>query len=130
MAFSMPIQNPVHRGQRDESLSGPFVWEPTQADRRQAETNHGQSLERLAQRGGMSWCEMAAIVLNKRHQRFEQPYAKAICRDVLIMRSRTVPAPLNTPGSQDGSSGTDIATARPAGSAAGETSRKSEGGEA
>jgi hypothetical protein len=78
VTFSMPIQ--------DHELPGPFVWEPTAADRSQAISNHDQTLERLAQRGGMSWCEMAAIVLNKRWQRMEQPYAKAVCRDVLLNR--------------------------------------------
>lgn len=89
--FSMPIRNHKRPGY-DPGLDGPFVWEPTQGDRRQAEANHYQSLERLAERGGMSWCEMAAIVLNKRWQKFPQAYAKAICRDVLIMRERACEA--------------------------------------
>jgi lambda repressor-like predicted transcriptional regulator len=94
--FTMPIQN--HRYDKDYSpdLDGPFVWVPTEADRRQAQSNHGQSLERLAQRGGMSWCEMAAIVLNKPWRKFEQPYAKAICRDVLVMRDRIAQAEVDT----------------------------------
>jgi hypothetical protein len=82
--FCMPIQD------RTGKLPGPFVWEPTAADRAQALANHFQTLERLAQRGGMAWSEMAAIVLNKPWQKFEPDYAKAICRDVLIMRGRTV----------------------------------------
>jgi hypothetical protein len=76
--FTMPIQ--------DRELPGPFVWVPTEADRRQALSNHNQTLERLAQRGGMSWCEMAAIVLNKEWRAFKQDYAKAVCRDVLKNR--------------------------------------------
>jgi hypothetical protein len=31
----------------------------------QAQWNHGQSLARLAERGGLDWCEAAAIVLNR-----------------------------------------------------------------
>lgn len=76
--FTMPIQDP--------KLPGPFVWEPTEADRRTARSNHSQTLERLAERGGMSWCEMAAIILNRPHQRMDQAYAKAVCRDVLLNR--------------------------------------------
>jgi hypothetical protein len=88
--FTMPIQN--HRYKRDYSpdLDGPFVWVPTAGDRRQAESNHYQTLERLAQRGGMSWCEMAAIVLNQPWRTYAPAYAKAICRDVLLMRERAL----------------------------------------
>jgi hypothetical protein len=35
------------------------VFEPHRA---QAYSNHGQTLERLAQRGGLSWCEALAIL--------------------------------------------------------------------
>lgn len=110
--FTMPIQNHARGGKRDESLNGPFVWVPTAADRQQAQTNHFQSLERLAQRGGMSWCEMAAIVLNKRWQKFEQAYAKAICRDVLIMRARQGDALQNAAPPADGPSGLTSGHAR------------------
>lgn len=78
--FSMPIQ--------DNELPGPFVWAPTPEDRAQALKNHNQTLERLAQRGGMSWCEMAAIMLHKPWRKMGQEYAKAVCRDVLIVRAR------------------------------------------
>jgi hypothetical protein len=88
--FSMPIQNGRPGRREDPALAGPFVWVPTVGDRLWAEKNHGQSLERLKERGGMSWCEMAAIVLNRPWGKFEQPYAKAICRDVL--KSRTLAA--------------------------------------
>jgi hypothetical protein len=81
--FTMPIQNHARCGKRDESLNGPFVWEPTEADRQHARANHYQSLERLAERGGMAWSEMAFILLGKRYDRqsrihTDKHYAKAI----------------------------------------------------
>jgi len=87
--FTMPIQN---RG-RGPELAGPFIWEPTKEDRQWADNNHGQTLERLAERGGMAWSEMAFIILHRRYDRSsrvhtDQAYAKAVCRDVLIMRER------------------------------------------
>lgn len=90
--FSMPIQNARYYNY-DPKLDGPYVWEPTPEDRRWADHNHGQTLERLAQRGGMAWSEMAFIVLHKAYDDFsrihkDQTYAKAVCRDVLIMRER------------------------------------------
>lgn len=87
--FTMPIQN----RQGPAELAGPFIWEPTKEDRRWADNNHGQTLERLAERGGMAWSEMAFIILHQRYDRAsrvhtDQAYAKAVCRDVLIMRER------------------------------------------
>lgn len=40
-------------------------WEILEPHRAQAMTNHGQTLERLAERGGLSPEELLAIVLDK-----------------------------------------------------------------
>ena len=86
--FTMPIQN-----RKGPDLDGPFVWVPTKADKDQAYRNHGQTLGRLAERGGMAWCEMAYILLNQRFGRGtrisqDPAYAKAACHDVLIARAK------------------------------------------
>lgn len=85
--FSMPIQNGRLGRREDTSLAGPFVWEPTAEDRRWSDRNHGQSLERLAQRGGMSWCEMAAIIGHRRWEKADQKAAKAECEAIRDARA-------------------------------------------
>lgn len=84
-AFSMPIMSKEH--------PGPFVWEPTTADIRQAYSNHGQTLERLKERGGLAWIELANILLGRRWGS-EFPdrsefFSKRVCEDALKMPGRT-----------------------------------------
>ena len=40
-------------------------------DERQAQTNHGQTLQRLAERGGLSLCEALALIEKRRWRRME-----------------------------------------------------------
>lgn len=87
--FSMPIQNGGNPNRRDVSLDGPFVWSPTADDRRWADRNHGQTLERLKERGGMSWCEMVAIIGHRRWEKADQTAAKAECDAILALRPQT-----------------------------------------
>ena len=46
----------------------------------QALTNHNQSLERLHQRGGLSWCELAAILYCVPWQRINKKYTNDMWR--------------------------------------------------
>jgi hypothetical protein len=70
MSFRMPIEN--------ENYERRYLqWEPTERDRQRADINHGQTLERLAQRGGMSWCEMAAILSDRPWHRMTEAAAIA-----------------------------------------------------
>lgn len=87
MSFSMPIQNPTWRDNYDSALDGPFVWEPTSEDRRWADRNHGQTLERLKERGGMSWCEMVAIVAHRKWEKADQNASKAECERIAALKS-------------------------------------------
>lgn len=61
-------------------------WEPTEADRKRAMANHSQTLERLHERGGMSWCEMVAILADRAWRPMDQSDAKA--RVYLILQER------------------------------------------
>lgn len=54
--FVMPIL--PRKPERDEG----YQWFPTLRDRHRAILNHGQTLERLRERGGVSWGELVAIV--------------------------------------------------------------------
>jgi hypothetical protein len=51
-----PIMGRTANGERVEHA---ISWEVAELFRAQAKRNHGQSLERLAQRGGLSWMEAA-----------------------------------------------------------------------
>ena len=73
MSKSMPIL-----GCRDFKIP----WELIEPHRQQAMENHGQTLERLAERGGLSFDEAAAVLENRRwskivwpigHERAEDP---------------------------------------------------------
>ena len=43
-----------------------------------AQSNHYQSLRRLAERGGLVWSEAAAIIQNRKFERMETSEVKAI----------------------------------------------------
>lgn len=76
--FRMPIQ---HAGK-----GACIEWTPTERDRRRANKNHGQTLERLAQRGGMDWGEMAAILCDEDWGKIRQEGAQARCNAELSSR--------------------------------------------
>lgn len=77
MQFTMPIIKT-----RED-----FTWVATRSDRHQAERNHRQSLERLKERGGVSWCELAAILENRPHRRMAQDVAQDACMAQLQART-------------------------------------------
>lgn len=57
--FQMPI---LRRGRN----LGHVTFDATDPIRRQADRNHGQTLERLRERGGLCWTELYCAVYNKR----------------------------------------------------------------
>ena len=46
----------------------------------QAKQNHNQSVTRLAERGGLSWCELHAVLHDKRYQKMDTNEAMLACR--------------------------------------------------
>lgn len=48
-------------------------------DHQQAYTNHQQTLFRLGERGGLSWCEAAAIIEKRKWHSMDEADAKAAC---------------------------------------------------
>jgi len=40
-------------------------WEIVEPHRKRAEKNHYQTLERLAERGGLSWAELVAVMADR-----------------------------------------------------------------
>lgn len=75
----MRVQGPPARGVREPQPEF-FEWQPSQRDQQQAVMNHGgQTLDRLNERGGVSWCELAAILRGERWQRRDHEGARALC---------------------------------------------------
>lgn len=59
-AFAMPVTDQADaQGKR---VKVTFTWEPTDAQRDRARRNHGQTLERLRERGGVCWTELYCIL--------------------------------------------------------------------
>lgn len=59
--FAMPI---MERDDRDRRVApNPiFTWPTTEDQRNRAKSNHGQTLERLRERGGVCWTELYCIL--------------------------------------------------------------------
>jgi lambda repressor-like predicted transcriptional regulator len=79
----------------------------------QAFKNHGQSVARLKARGGLSWCELAAVLGDREYRRMDRDGAhEAAMRRVLAWQDRqrrnadaraptmTTPTPGRTKGEQ------------------------------
>ena len=49
---------------------------------KQAYSNHYQTVERLAERGGLSWCELHAVLNNRPWQKLDENTAIAECRAI------------------------------------------------
>lgn len=77
-SFAMPMM-PEGRMQKPGEVLPTFTWEPTAAQRQQARSNHGQTLERLRERGGVSWCELSAILECRRYVGIKYGVARALC---------------------------------------------------
>jgi hypothetical protein len=46
----------------------------------QARSNHGQSVDQLASRGGLSWCELYAVLHNRKWEKIDNNEAMIACR--------------------------------------------------
>jgi hypothetical protein len=56
-----------------------FTFFPTDADREQCKKNHGQTLERLNERGGLTWDELLAVLHHRDWVRVPTEKAKERC---------------------------------------------------
>lgn len=55
-------------------------WQLVADHGKQAQANHYQTVERLAERGGLSWCELHAVLHNRKWQKMDQNDAMLGCR--------------------------------------------------
>ena len=46
----------------------------------QADRNHYQTVHRLAERGGLSWCELYAVLHDRKWQKVDETEAMEACR--------------------------------------------------
>lgn len=53
-------------------------WSIVEPHREAAMGNHHQTLERLAERGGLSWCELAAVLGDRRWRPLPEAEAKRL----------------------------------------------------
>lgn len=56
-----------------------FTFDATSADRDWSQNNHYHTLERLKEGGGMTWCELAAILNHRKWQKMDQHEAYQSC---------------------------------------------------
>jgi hypothetical protein len=78
---------PVLFGSREQHLMAELPrsvpWSVLAGHEDQAQQNHSQTLERLAERGGLGWDEMWCIVHGKRwHERADEETCRAWLRGV------------------------------------------------
>lgn len=59
-------------------------WPMMAPHEKQAQRNHSQSLERLAERGGLSACEACAVLDDREYRRMTRPEAHARLKDLFI----------------------------------------------
>jgi hypothetical protein len=89
-AFVMPILGTGDVYGRIPKETITFI--PTAEDREWSKRNHGQTLERIRERGGFGWCELAAVFERRPWHKMPQDEAEAVCRS----RSQTT-EPGDTP---------------------------------
>lgn len=76
-----PILQSVYNGIK---LTVPL--EAVEAHARQADINHGQSVKRLADRGGLSWSELAAVLEDRKWRKMDLDDAhETVMRIVLAL---------------------------------------------
>jgi hypothetical protein len=68
-------------------------WQLVQEHAGQARTNHGQTLEELARRGGLSWCELYAVLHDRRWQKMDSNDAMIACRSLEARYRAALEAP-------------------------------------
>jgi hypothetical protein len=70
-------------------------WDVVETHAKQAEQNHGQTLERLAERGGLDLSELAAVLEDRQWRSMGAwPAMETIWRHITAWNTRTTPSPI------------------------------------
>lgn len=68
----------------------------------QARDNHGQTVKRLAERGGLSWCELHAVLHNRKWEKMDSNDAMIACRALEAKYLAALTSPVApTPSAED-----------------------------
>ena len=89
----------MHRDDKGNRVQASVPWELLAPFGAQAQANHSQSLERLAERGGLCWTETAQVLLGKPWATFkDETLARAfvLCRVELLKLARQPSDPQHT----------------------------------
>ena len=81
MPTSEQIEKAARRGFPVLSSQGQKIdWQLVADHGEQARKNHYQTVDQLASRGGLAWCELHAVLHNKDHERMDENKAILECR--------------------------------------------------
>ena len=86
------LRFPVLRGLSKDSLPSSVPWSVVEPHSRQAMRNHDQTLERLAERGGLSPVELW-MVCHDRERVGSLPYGAQVTREEAVAWLRSVAGP-------------------------------------
>ena len=78
-------------GQRVAEHIAPIPWSVIASHEAQAQRNHDQTLQRLAERGGLSPCELVAVLTDRRWHRMDDAVAVAELDALLAAWRKTRP---------------------------------------
>lgn len=80
-----PVLDNVRYGERKLTVPLALVLE----HEKRADLNHGQTVTRLKERGGLSWCELAAVLYDRKWVRMDKDVAhEQAMRRVLVWADR------------------------------------------
>ena len=90
LAGASPVERPVRPLAWMPVLGHPLAIPAALLDARQAMENHGQTLERLAERGGLSLAEAAAVAERRRWRNMTADEALAALKNAGMQRGGRV----------------------------------------
>lgn len=82
-------------GQRQLTVPLAYVLE----HERQAQANHGQTVARLKERGGLSWCELSAVLDDRKWSRMDTDEAHEWAMRSILARAAPITPAHNTDAS-------------------------------
>ncbi len=77
----LSYKDPRHDRQRYARKRFSVPWDAVAPHERQAQRNHSQSLARLAERGGLSWTELLAVLEDREWTAMDEAVAERRVRE-------------------------------------------------
>lgn len=73
-------------GNKVSFVNPELTWDATPEDHAQAMKNHYQTIERLNERGGLTWCEFLAVIEHRPYRQIDLKVAHQRVQEVLLSR--------------------------------------------